>query len=39
MHSGQTYNFGAWNNSAYNQTVDASNQVTGQDRLDKLAKK
>ena len=39
MHSGQTYNFGSWNNSAYERIVDASN-IASRDkkRLQELAK-
>lgn len=39
MHSGQTYNFGSWNNSAYDKIVDASNSASSdKKRLQELAK-
>lgn len=39
MHSSQTYNFGSWNNSAYDKIVDASNSASSdKKRLQELAK-
>lgn len=39
MHSSQTYNFGSWNNSAYERIVDASNSASrDKKRLQELAK-